>query len=278
MIQSRSSRLIWHALVAVALFSVAGSLIVRLGYAPVSRSLVLLSATLGWVFIALCAFTGWQLVRSQYTGLRAVRLLCLVLIISGAAEWVGVSTGRLFGEYRYEPVMGPSVWGVPWAIPLAWWGMLAPAHLAAALAAGACTGSPASIRLMQAAWVGAWMASWDLVLEPVMSASHPLLARWTWLTPSGRPPVENGLSWFAVSMLIGWLMAPPLGAVRRLPGSLDRLAWIQVLFPLSMGIVFDLPVWRPASVWIAVWAVVWWMRQRARDWYNQADRQAEPGG
>lgn len=269
---------ICRAVIAVALFSLVGSVAVRQGYAPVSSALVTLSAALGWIFIALCAVWGWLIIRDQYAPRRSAFLLLVVLVLSGAAEAAGVATGYVFGAYRYDPSMGPGIHGVPWAIPLAWWGMLAPVHLAVAQASGACIGSRTSLRLMQAAWVGACMASWDLFLEPVMSASHPLLTRWTWLTASGSPPVLNGVSWFAVSLLIGWIIAPSADVIRRVPHDLDRLIWIQALFPAAMGFVFGLPVWWPLVVWLTVWTATALLRRRARDWYNQADTQAGTGG
>lgn len=48
----------------------------------------------------------------------------IVYILSMAIEWVAMTTGVLFGEYQYQFMMGPRVFGIPFIAGVSWWIMV----------------------------------------------------------------------------------------------------------------------------------------------------------
>ncbi|HEV2087327.1 MAG TPA: carotenoid biosynthesis protein [Cryptosporangiaceae bacterium] len=167
--------------------------------------------------------------------------LVLVLVTAGGGllvEAVGTATGWPFGTYAYTGSLGPSVFTVPWIIPLAWTMMAWPAWLAAGwLVAGRFP------RLVVAGWA---LASWDLFLDPQMvDAGH-----WAWT--GGGPalpgvpgiPVTNYAGWLFVGLVMMALLAAvvPAGS----PDSGDRpmlvvYLWTYASSVLAHAVFFDLP-------------------------------------
>jgi putative membrane protein len=88
----------------------------------------------------------------------------LVVTVGGglAVEAVGLRTGLPFGDYVYSPAFTRTVLGVPWVVPLAWamfaYPSLALAHRVTRSA------------LLVPAVGGLALASWDLFLDPMMTA------------------------------------------------------------------------------------------------------------
>jgi putative membrane protein len=114
------------------------------------------------------------------------------------AEWVGVNTGLLFGEYAYGPPLGLQ-WGrVPLLIGVQW--------LVTMYCCGVATQKifdawsiPIKRPLAQVAWavLAALLATaFDWLLEPVAIG----LGYWSW--KNNEVPLFNYLSWFAVSFFL----------------------------------------------------------------------------
>jgi len=111
-------------------------------------------------------------------------------------ELIGVHTALPFGVYSYASRLGPSLFGVPLLIPLAWAMMSYPALLVGRrLAKGS----------MSSAVIGAIaLASWDLFLDPQMVAE----GHWVWTDTGpqlpGIPgiPLQNFVGWFFVSLVM----------------------------------------------------------------------------
>ena len=113
----------------------------------------------------------------------AAQFLVCVVVVSFAAEVIGVRTGVPFGSYAYGGGLGPALLGVPVVVPLAWAMFAYPA-----LVVGRVLGH----------WLaGAWaLASWDLFLDPQMvDAGH-------WHFAGGGVPVSNYLGWALVAVVL----------------------------------------------------------------------------
>ena len=126
----------------------------------------------------------------QHRGPRWTARFVLVTVGGGLlVEVLGVHTGFPFGTYRYGGQLGPTAFGVPVVVPLAW-GMFAyPAHV---------VGLRLGRRVLAA---GVALASWDLFLDPQMVHE----GYWTWSHPSpglNGIPLTNHLAWVLVALLM----------------------------------------------------------------------------
>lgn len=121
---------------------------------------------------------------------RAVLLLALCTTLAFASEYIGESTGTIFGPYFYTDVLGPKIAGrIPLLIPFAWYMMFYPSYVVTNLLAD---GHPVSQGRGSAwiLWVSALsalvMTAWDLTMDPIMS--HHACATGS---TSCLPPVLN---------------------------------------------------------------------------------------
>ncbi|MBN1092392.1 carotenoid biosynthesis protein [Blastococcus sp. TML/M2B] len=153
----------------------------------VSWAIVLLGGTL--------SVTHAWLSRGPRTGLG---VLALVLLVSIAFESLGLATGFPYGSWTYSSVLGPTLLGVPFLVPLAWLMMAWPSWLLAGRLARpvrATRRRPARI-----AWAAAIFAAWDVVLDPQMVDA----GYWTWAHPDPGLP---GIDTVPLTNLAGWLLA-----------------------------------------------------------------------
>jgi len=124
-----------------------------------------------------------------------VALVAIAGVGGFAVEVLGVHTGVPFGRYRYDGGLGPSLFGVPLVIALAWLMMAHPCVVVAERVAN----RPAA----RVAAVAIGLAGWDVFLDPQMvDARH-----WHWLD---RSPHLPGVERVPLSNLGGWLL---VGAV-----------------------------------------------------------------
>ncbi|WP_327147585.1 carotenoid biosynthesis protein [Nocardia sp. NBC_01329] len=142
---------------------------------------------------------GTALLHAAVT--RGIRYAAgFAVIVSGIgllAEAVGTATGIPFGAYDYaDGRIGPELFGVPLAVPLAWTGGLYPIWVVAGLV---CPVAAARIAATAVSAVG-----WDLFLDPQMVAD----GQWRWVaTDSGLPgiaeiPWTNYLGWLGVATVM----------------------------------------------------------------------------
>jgi uncharacterized membrane protein len=153
----------------------------------ISWAIVLLGASLSVVhaWLSRGARTGWS-------------VLVLVGVVAVAFESVGLATGFPYGSYSYSDVLGPTLLGVPFLVPLAWLMMAWPSWLLAGRLARpvrAARQRPARI-----AWAAALFAAWDVVLDPQMVDA----GYWTWANPDPGLP---GIDTVPLTNLAGWLLA-----------------------------------------------------------------------
>lgn len=122
----------------------------------------------------------------QGYNLPFVAFMLLCYVTGFAAEWVGVHTGYLFGEYAYGKVLGPAFDSIPLIIGLNWYLLT---YITVDIAK----------RTKQKPWVqivfGALlMTCLDFIIEPVAIR----LDFWQWF--GKEPPLSNYLGWFVVSL------------------------------------------------------------------------------
>jgi putative membrane protein len=160
-------------------------------------------------------------------------------VIGFAAEYAGVNTGILFGNYTYGEVLGPKWHGVPFLIGVQWLvttycvGVATHMLLQALASKAAKNGRPISPRWQAASVVvdGALLAvAFDWVMEPVAVA----LGFWQWT--NGDIPMLNYFSWYGVSAVILFLF-------HKLPFPKNNrfavhLLLIQFMFFLLLRTVF----------------------------------------
>jgi uncharacterized membrane protein len=172
-------------------------------------------------------------------GGRAALALAAVAVGGGLlVEAVGVATGFPFGRYGYAGALGPTVFGVPVVVPLAWAWMAWPAWLAA--------GVLTTRRRWRVPVAGFGLAAWDLFLDPQMVAA----GYWTWTAPSvalpgeAAVPVTNYLGWLGVSLVMMALLAlaVPSTVDRRTDAPLLALyLWTYYSSVLAHAVFLDLP-------------------------------------
>lgn len=112
-------------------------------------------------------------------------------IIGLAAEWIGVHTGYLFGNYSYGVVLGPKLDAIPILIGINWYLLAICAHWLIAKLKQSIT-----ISVLLAAGL---MTGIDFLIEPVAVD----LGFWNW--QGGAIPWTNYLGWFLVSLPMQWI-------------------------------------------------------------------------
>lgn len=134
--------------------------------------------------LALSAVVLW-LSRKKAT-LAYAGFLAVCFFVGMTAEWIGIHTGYLFGDYKYGSNLGWKWMDVPVIIGVNW-GLLtiASASLVVGLTA------PHWVKALLSA---AAMTLLDFLIEPVAIASD----YWTWNSPD--IPLFNYLCWFLISL------------------------------------------------------------------------------
>ncbi|MEO6457150.1 MAG: carotenoid biosynthesis protein [Chloroflexia bacterium] len=154
-----------------------------------------------WMSSLLLAMLGvaswaWLVVNFGRGGLLAG---ATVFVLGLTLEYVGVSTGVPFGQYRYTGVLVPELpGGLPLAIGFAW---------LLIVVSGLFTAQQLLSRLAPKGWIigllGATLAvGLDLLLEPV---AYHIKGYWQWLEPSGSyygVPWSNFATWFVAAFLM----------------------------------------------------------------------------
>ncbi len=111
-----------------------------------------------------------------------------IYVFTWTAEWMGVSTGLIFGNYQYGGVLGPKVQGTPLMIGINW------------LLLSYCTASFLTLiglthnRLINTLLGAFILTSIDVLIEPVAMA----LDFWQW--DLGEVPLQNYVGWFVISL------------------------------------------------------------------------------
>ena len=104
------------------------------------------------------------------------------------AEWIGVHTGALFGQYQYGHILGPKLLGVPLIIGINW-----------AMLSIVSASLLATLKLhfwVEVALASLLMVFLDFLMEPVAVK----LGFWNW--HNGKIPVFNYICWLLLSLVL----------------------------------------------------------------------------
>jgi uncharacterized membrane protein len=240
---------------AVLPCALAGSLVlVAIAY-PLTDGAARTAVT--WTIVLL----GAALSVGHAAASRGARAGAAVLAVTAATavafEAAGLATGFPYGQYTYGDDLGPTLFGVPFLVPLAWLMMAWPSRLLAArLTRAVRTGWRRPARVAVAAAV---FAGWDVVLDPQMVQA----GYWTWAHPQPSLP---GIGTVPLTNLAGWLLAglvlmalldllvpgttPRIGdgapllalAWMTLGGALAHAGWLDLPGSAAWGVVLAIPV------------------------------------
>jgi uncharacterized membrane protein len=122
----------------------------------------------------------------------------LVITVGGGlgVESLGTHAGVPFGDYVYSGTLSGTVLGVPWVVPLAWAMFAYPCLVLARRVSRSALVAP-----IMAAFA---LASWDLFLDPMMTAE----GYWRFTHPSPvlahvpGVPVVNYVGWFLAALVM----------------------------------------------------------------------------
>lgn len=185
---------------------------------------------------------GWQ---------RALTMFACAAVIGFVFEFVGVTTGLIYGHYYYTDVLGPKILNtVPVVIPIAYFMSVYPCYLASNLL---IRGQP--IISYTTFWgvigaslfTGLLVTGWDLIMDPLMVAE---VRAWVWVDggPYFGVPFQNFFGWIWATgtiMVVYRLLEPRL----RLQ-SLGRVTrWIMAipLFTFGLNGIADFLVGYPEA-------------------------------
>ena len=158
------------------------------------------------------------IVLSSVNGPRRAALL-MSGVLGFSAEWIGLRTDLLFGEYRYTDVLAPLVFGVPLVMTSAW--LVLVAYVDDVVVRIGWRGP------LRVAGGATLLTAIDLVIDPL--AAGPL-NYWTW-TNGGTyygVPAHNFAGWFLAGGVI--LTLVQLAPARHDSASTLRTGFSIVLF------------------------------------------------
>jgi len=136
----------------------------------------------------LMVFFTLLLINFPIQSVKAITITFLFAIVGFTAEWIGVHTGQLFGEYRYGANLGfrfddiPLLIGVNWAI--------------LTLATAAIAQHYLKNKWLRVPIGAAFMVSLDFFIEP----SAPAFDFWYW--ENGHAPLQNFIAWYVIAALL----------------------------------------------------------------------------
>jgi putative membrane protein len=121
-----------------------------------------------------------------------ILFLSLTFLVGMTAEWIGIHTGYLFGDYYYGKNLGTKMDGVPLIIGINW-GILS-----------VCCCNVTSIFIKKSIWLSSFVSAFlmmllDVLIEPVAITSD----YWHW--DSLNIPLYNYFCWFAVALPLHFL-------------------------------------------------------------------------
>lgn len=173
--------------------------------------------------INLLASLGLVLWNHSSKNAQLILFVCLVFTIGWTAEWFGVRTGLLFGQYAYGKSLGPKVAETPLMIGINW--------VMITYAAGMVTNQWAA---QQKTWIkiilaAVLMVGIDFFIEPVA----PLLDFWRW--EHNEVPIQNYWGWLWIALLVQFIFFKLFGKEQNKAGS--ALFFIQLGFFVILNII-----------------------------------------
>lgn len=110
-----------------------------------------------------------------------------IAVIGFLLEWIGITTGIIFGEYHYGDTLGIQLMDVPLIIGINW-------SVLVFSTAAVVSGTDLN-KWLKSALAATLMVCYDFLLEPVAVRFD----FWTWT--GGEIPVQNYLAWWIISFM-----------------------------------------------------------------------------
>jgi len=136
---------------------------------------------------------------------RSLVMFALSFVVAFAAEALGVNFGLVFGHYYYTPMLGPSLFGVPFLAALAWEPIVYAAFCLSDMLASRWEHSSRSIlNKTSSLWVASIGAlattAWDMMIDPIAVSQ----GWWVWV--NGGPYVPYVANGVPITNFLGWLL------------------------------------------------------------------------
>lgn len=152
--------------------------------------------------------------------IKTICMFVVVAISSFLVEAKGVTSGELFGHYRYDSALGIKLFNTPLIIGLNW--------LFLVYASNSIATRITNSALYKILLGAVLMVAYDMVME---LAAPPMNM---WHFDSFYPPMENFIMWFVVSCLFHTLFVIFKIDIDNAPAR--ALFWIQILFFTIIGL------------------------------------------
>lgn len=151
---------------------------------------------------------------------RSVLILSLIFLLGFFIEYIGVNTGKIFGDYSYGSSLGWKLFNTPLVIGLNW---LLLAYIASVAIERIGINSP--WKELIAAFL---MTVIDRLIEPVANNYD----FWHW--QNEMIPLQNYMAWFCISLGLQALLSVGK-AIQNNPVAIPLLI-IQILFFISLNV------------------------------------------
>lgn len=221
---SESSKLRWLLLAAIAVTNI---------YAVTNPGLGLIVFLLPITFALLHSLV-------MFGRRHTIVLFAIIMIVSFAAEWLGVHTGEVFGHYYYNTsgqINGFLVGGVPPLVTFSYVSMGYVCYMLARIIMGQYSKLRGWNLLAVPVIAALFMTMWDLCFDPIASYVQQ---RYIWTTGGvyHGVPFRNFTGWFLNTFVIFMLMSLYLNAFAKAKDYLakpSRLLLAEVIVALAVN-------------------------------------------
>jgi len=149
------------------------------------------------------------------------RFMGIVMVSSFLIEFVGVQTGKIFGNYTYGSALGFKVGDTPLLIGVLWFSLIQ--------SIGIMLFSLKFNDYIKSALGGLFMVGIDVLIEPVAMK----LGFWSW--EENLIPMQNYLAWFLISFLLFMLFNKQ--TFKKKNKLAPFVYWLQVAFFAIINLV-----------------------------------------
>ncbi len=156
-------------------------------FIPFTHNLFVIITPYTLVLVSLAVFLhhkDWEL--------KTMIILASIFIVSIIIEIIGVTTGKLFGEYEYGKGLGIKIADVPIIIGLNW--------VFLTYASNSIISKYTSKSTLIILGAALLMVLYDILLEK----AAPLMDMWVF--SKNEPPLNNYIVWFLLALLFNWVI------------------------------------------------------------------------
>ncbi len=162
----------------------------------------------------LISFALILLYEKQKLSLQWLSLLVSIYVFTWSVEYIGVSTGQVFGNYSYGNTLGLKLLDTPLIIGVNWLILL----MGSSSVLNKSSWHPV-IKVLASAGL---MTSLDVLIEQVAVRTD----MWSW--DNNQIPLQNYIAWFVVAVIVQsiWLLA----SNKKVNPMAARIFWLQWIF------------------------------------------------